>query len=458
MENILHSIAKSFGNVYLNCPITHLLTVIIALIEHNINLLIFFFSTFYIVISIIIYQLGKLMEKDTVHNCTQSYSQTFRIVDPVLRKSLKRIVSYLCHWSPILTISFRTTDDEPHFLPSFVFPFVKFNSNNLLVCFEIIATILLNQCSLWFELSPLLPLNYLGIIENLIQHFEPTLMQFYRKHSITSAIYAWKLLENAFSEVLVEFQWYQLWDHIISNPSSFMAFAVVAFNCIQRSVIVERLSNAKEIEAFFEEPTNIDMKQWLRITYKLTNDCPTDLHPKQYMRDFICLGTDNSQNRTIFNYPRKIFDRRSKHKMQMQQQMKLIHDKYLELEKFETKLMQQMVNSAKAEEHCRRMQQIDLAEEVALMHQLNRVENQRQHLILTERQLSDREFMIKMIIKDNEMRNVVNKREFQLKTDLCDLNKQVSTVTGKDLLYYYCFINFLNSNSNFLKFFTEIIR
>lgn len=366
------------------------------------------------------------MDKGAVHHCTRSYSQTFCIIDPVLRKSLKRVVSYLCHWSPILANPFGTSGVEPHFLPFFTFPFVKFNSNNLLVCFEIVATILLNQCSLWFELSPLLPLNYLGLIENLIDHFEPILIQFYRKHTITSAIYAWKLLENAFSEVLVEFQWYQLWDHIISNPSSFMVFVVVAFNCVQRSAIV-RLSNAKEIQAFFEEPSNIDMKQWLRTTYKLTNDCPTDLHPMQYMHDNICLGVDDSQYRTIRNYPRKVFDRRSQHTKHMQHQMKLIHDKYLELEKFETQLMQQMVNSVKHEEHCQRMNSIDLAKEVALMHQLNRVENQRQHLILTERQLSNRECMMKMMVKENERRNVVNNREFQLQTDLCDLNKQVSS-------------------------------
>lgn len=363
--------------------------------------------------------------ESAVHHSTRSYSQTFRIVDPILRKSLKRVVSYLCHWSPILATPFGTIGDEPQFLPFFVFPFVKFNSNNLLVCFEIVATILLNQCSLWFELSPLLPLNYLGLIENLIDHFEPELIQFYRKHSITSTVYAWKLLENAFSEVLVEFQWYQLWDHIVSNPSSFMVFAVVAFNCVQRSVIV-RL-RTKEVVTFFEEPSNIDMKQWLRTTYQFTNDCPTDLDPKQFIRDFTELGVDDKQYRTILNYPRKIFDKRSQQKKQLQHQMKLIHDKYLDLEKFEAQLMQQMVNSVKHEEHCRRIQQIDLAEEVALLHQTNRVENQRQHLILMERQLSDREIMIKMMMKEHEMRNVVNNRQFQLQTDLCELNKQVSS-------------------------------
>lgn len=364
----------------------------------------------------------NLMERGN-HPCTQTYGQTFRLFDPSLQKKLKRIASYLCNWSKILSISF---DGEGHFLPYFIFPFLKLCSNDLLVCFEMVATILLNQCSLWFELSPLLSANYLGLIENLIDHFEPSLVQFYRRHSVTSATFAWKMLRTAFSDILYEHQWYQLWDHIISGPSYFFVFIVVAFNCIQRSSI-ERLPNAKQIHAYFDEPCTINLKYWLRTAYAQMSNCPMNLHPKQYMQHFVCLGIEHQQYRKILNYPRVEFNIRTEQKKQLQNQMRIINRKYMELEKFEMELMQQIVNDAQSKEHQQRMQKVQLTHELASINQLKRIENQRQHLILAERQLNDRESMMKIMMKENDTKNDVNTREIHLNRALCDMIKAVRT-------------------------------
>ncbi len=51
---------------------------------------------------------------------------------------LFRCLSALAHWSPI----FGETD----FLPMLAFPFVKLFQNNQLICFEIVATILGEDC------------------------------------------------------------------------------------------------------------------------------------------------------------------------------------------------------------------------------------------------------------------------------------------------------------------------
>lgn len=100
------------------------------------------------------------------HSCVKSYTRAFDIPDHRLRKNFQQILSALISWSQILRHSFH---GEDHFLPYFIFPFVKFMAGNLLQCFEIIATILLNQCNLWFEFSPLMPANYLGFIgENFL--------------------------------------------------------------------------------------------------------------------------------------------------------------------------------------------------------------------------------------------------------------------------------------------------
>ncbi|XP_055316276.1 TBC1 domain family member 31 [Sitodiplosis mosellana] len=353
-----------------------------------------------------------------LHPCTRSYGQSFRVFDPVLQKKLKCIASYLCNWSKILGVSF---DLEDHFLPYFIFPFLKLYSNNLMVCFELVATILLNQCSLWFEFSPLLPMNYLGLIENLIDHFEPKLMQFYRRSSVTSVTFAWKMMRTAFSDVLVEYQWCQLWDHILSAPAYFLVFIVVAFNCIQRSAI-ERLANAKEIHAYFDEPCAINIHYWLRTAYEQMSNCPIDLHPNQYIQPFACLGVEK-QYCKILNYPRIEFNKRMEQKKQLHNQMQVINRKYIELEKYEMELMQQIVNDVQCQEHQQRMQKVQLTYELSLINQLKRIENQRQHLILSERQLNDRESMMKKMMKQNDAQNEVDTREIYLKRALCDMVK-----------------------------------
>lgn len=363
----------------------------------------------------------NLMEKGE-HLCTRTYGQSLFVFDPVLQKKVKRIVSYLCNWSKILSVSFCSED---HFLPYFVFPFVKLCSNNLLMCFELVATILLNQCSLWFEFSPLLPTNYLGLIENLIDHFKPSLIQFYRHHFITSATYAWKMLRTAFSDVLVEYQWYQLWDHIISASGKpyFLVFIVVAFNCINCN-FVQRLNNSKEINAYFNEPCAINISYWLRKSYALMSKCPINLHPNQYMKEQHGLGVEQQYNK-ILNYPHIEFNIRMKQKKQLQNQMQCINRKYMKLEKFEIKLMQQIVNDVQSKEHHQRMQKVQLTHELASINQLKRIENQRQHLILTARQLNDRESMMNIILKENDAQNDVNTCEIQLQRALCDMVKSV---------------------------------
>lgn len=351
---------------------------------------------------------------------TQIYSRSFRLIDSVLHKKLKHIITYLSNWSKILAISF---DAEDHFLPYFVFPFVKFLSNNMLMCFEVIATILLNQCSLWFEFSPLLPQNYLGLIENLINHFEPSLIHHYRLHSITSTTYAWKLLRTAFSDVLVEFQWYRLWDHILSMPAYFFIFTVVAFNCIQRPII-ERLKCTKEICIYFDEPCSIDMKRWLHMAHTQMMNCPIHLHPKQFIADFISLDV-NQQYRKILNYPHRNFNERLSQNKQHQHQLQLINQKYMQLEKLERDLVQQMANSLQIVEHQQRMEKVELTNELASVHHLRKIEHEKQHLILSERHLHGQEAMIKLIMKENQDRQL-KARDMVLQKTLCDTIKWVS--------------------------------
>lgn len=98
----------------------------------------------------------------------------------------------------------------------------------------------------------------------------------------------------------------------------------------------------------------------------------------------------------------------------------------MELEKFEMELMQQIVNDVKSKKHHQRMQKMQLSHELASINQLKRIENQRQHLILAERQLNDRQSLMKIII---------DTREIHLKRALCYMIKSVRIFS---LFMYVC--------------------
>lgn len=352
--------------------------------------------------------------------CVASYTRHFHIPEHSVRGHFQQILSALINWSQILRHSFH---DEDHFLPYFIFPFVKLMGNNLLECFEVIATILLNQCGLWFEFSPLLPANYLGLIENLIDHFDPELMRHYRHHSLDNRIFTWPLMRSAFSEILAEYQWLMLWDHIVSQPAYFMIFIIVAFNCIQHEAI-KRLKSPTEIRTFFNEPTTINMKFWLRKSYEIMESCPLHLHPKQFIENFTCLGRHDHYHK-ILNYPADEFQRQSAVENDIQKSRESINRRYAELEKFEADLMQQIVNTIETNAQRERQRNVKLAHEQALLDAATCTENQRQHLILAERQLNNREALMKILKNELEHQNEAGANDFDWKMILSDLNRLV---------------------------------
>lgn len=248
-------------------------------------------------------------------------------------------------------------------------------------------------------------------------------MQFYRHHSVDSRIYAWTLMRTAFTEILSEFQWFMLWDHIVSQPAYFIIFIIVAFNCIQHAAIV-RLKSTSEICAFFNEPTTINMKFWLRKSYELMDKCPMGLHPKQFIEKFICLGQQDHYQK-ILNYPVDEFKQQTILKKKMQKCRVSINQRYAELEKMEMDLMQQIVNTIEMNVMRERQHNVKLAHEQALIDVAKCTENQRQHLILTERKLNNREALIKILHKEMENRNDDGKTEFNWQMTLCGLDRLV---------------------------------
>ncbi|KYM96803.1 PREDICTED: TBC1 domain family member 31 [Cyphomyrmex costatus] len=191
---------------------------------------------------------------------------------------LTMTIDCLLQWCPLLT--------QCLFLPNLIFPFLMTFQKDPLLSFELILSILLNYCQKWFEYHPLPPLNILGIIENILLETDPTLLNIFCEHGITSSEYAWPLLQTAMSEVLSGDEWSILWDHLISfQKPSLLLMCVVAYNIFLRENIISLLKSSEDIKAFYNTQSHIRAKDLLKIARKLDQEISERIHPSRYLRD-----------------------------------------------------------------------------------------------------------------------------------------------------------------------------
>ncbi|XP_044770236.1 TBC1 domain family member 31 isoform X8 [Neomonachus schauinslandi] len=170
------------------------------------------------------------LEDKGVHVAFLNLQKKYPIKSGKLLRVLQRTLSALAHWSAIFS-------DTPY-LPLLAFPFVKLFQNNQLICFEVVATLIINWCQHWFEYFPNPPINILSMIENVLAFHDKDLLQHFIDHDITSQLYAWPLLETVFSEVLTREEWLKLFDNVFSNHPSFLLMTVVAYNICSRAPLL----------------------------------------------------------------------------------------------------------------------------------------------------------------------------------------------------------------------------
>uniref|UniRef100_A0A8C0MLX7 TBC1 domain family member 31 n=1 Tax=Canis lupus familiaris TaxID=9615 RepID=A0A8C0MLX7_CANLF len=170
------------------------------------------------------------LEDKGVHVAFLNLQKKYPIKSRKLLRVLQRTLSALAHWSAIFS-------DTPY-LPLLAFPFVKLFQNNQLICFEVVATLIINWCQHWFEYFPNPPINILSMIENVLAFHDKELLQHFIDHDITSQLYAWPLLETIFSEVLTREEWLKLFDNVFSNHPSFLLMTVVAYNICSRAPLL----------------------------------------------------------------------------------------------------------------------------------------------------------------------------------------------------------------------------
>lgn len=274
------------------------------------------------------------------------------------------------------------------------------------------------------------------------------LMQHFQAKRVTATTYAWPMLRTVFTEVLDEQQWYQLWDNVISSPSYFLLFAAVAYNITQRAVLLG-LASLRTIEKFFDEENSINMKSFVRKVYWLMDNCPSQLHPKKYMRDFDPLQTGHYQK--ILNYPKIVSNVRDEHIEELKCENQILNKKLYELEKLEMALVDRLTNGWRKEEHERRMKKVEQTYQEALVREEQRVAYQRKQLLLYQRQLKDRESQILDAAWQGRHEQVISQREDELSTFLNDMERHVSRFDEEANHFSVIFLNFLfaeNSRRN----------
>uniref|UniRef100_A0A671LYG0 TBC1 domain family member 31 n=2 Tax=Sinocyclocheilus anshuiensis TaxID=1608454 RepID=A0A671LYG0_9TELE len=244
-----------------------------------------------------------------LHSAYVCLQEHYPIKSHKLQRGLQRVLSALAHWAAV----FGETD----YLPLLAFPFVKLFQNNPLICFEVVATVIVNWCQHWFEYFPNPPLNVLNLAENVLAHHDKELLQHFVACGVTSQLYAWPLLETLFSEVLMTEEWLKLFDNVFSNHPSFLLMAVVAYvTCCRAPLLL--CTDKKDFEYFFHHQNSLDISAMLKETYRLMDSTPADIQPSAVLSDFEPLTQGQYP---IFNkYPTFIVEYQSQERERIRQQ------------------------------------------------------------------------------------------------------------------------------------------
>ncbi|XP_036228713.2 TBC1 domain family member 31 [Bactrocera oleae] len=325
------------------------------------------------------------------------------IRDGTLKNALVRIWSCLAHWCPVFAHS--------KFLPQLIFPFVKLLPRNSLVVFEICVTLLTNHFQMWFELHPLEPNNYLGLCENILQSEHTELCKFFASMHVNPEHYAWPLLSSAFSEVFSEANWLYLWDNILSAPPYYQIFIVVAYNIVQRRIIM-RLPDKPTILTFFHEQNPIDMCKLINTANCIMRKCPKTLHPERYMTKFQCIPKKVYPK--FLNYPRQWLAKHERDIAAVQREKQCIDARIRKLELEEMKLMERLQSGLRREEHARQVKKMEKLYRDSLKREEERLACQRQMLAVYQKELRNRKAEVAVQVQESEQRQRALKMEKDL--------------------------------------------
>nr|XP_034191470.1 TBC1 domain family member 31-like [Osmia lignaria]XP_034195275.1 TBC1 domain family member 31-like [Osmia lignaria]XP_034195284.1 TBC1 domain family member 31-like [Osmia lignaria] len=245
---------------------------------------------------------NNLANKAANSNFISEFLKNYPLADKSKKILLITTINCLIQWCPLLV--------QCSFLPNLVFPFLMVFQKDLLLGFELILGVLLNYCQKWFEYHPLPPLNVLGIIENILLHTNPGLINIFCERGITSTEYAWPLLKTAMSEVLSGSEWLILLDHLISfKKPSLLLFSVAAYSICSHELILSSLHTQENIRRYFTSQGHITAKELINVAQQLDKNVPSRIHPSYYLKDeIITLSSKGPYQPFIHDFPKFLTD------------------------------------------------------------------------------------------------------------------------------------------------------
>ncbi|XP_074743417.1 TBC1 domain family member 31 isoform X3 [Strix uralensis] len=315
-----------------------------------------------------------------------------------------RTLSALAHWSAIFA--------ETPYIPLLAFPFVKLFQNNQLICFEVVATVVVNFCQHWFEYFPNPPVNVLSMMENVLAHHDKELLQHLIKYSVTSQVYAWPLLETLFSEVLTREEWLKVFDNIFSNHPSYFLMIAVAYIICSRAPLLH-CNQTADFEYFFHHRNNLDINVVIKEAYHLMEATPLDIHPQRMLDDFIPLTKGQYP---VFNkYPTFIVDYQTQERERIRQdEIEYLRERQLAHE------LEAKAQERKAEDEAwyRKQELLREAEEQRrkiLLEEEKKLAEQKQRLAAVKRELKVKELQFLDASRRRFLKYQQDQRQMELK-------------------------------------------
>ncbi|NXI92057.1 TBC31 protein, partial [Psophia crepitans] len=346
---------------------------------------------------------SSLIDKGT-HSAFVNIQNEYPIKSRKLLRVLQRTLSALAHWSAIFA--------ETPYIPLLAFPFVKLFQNNQLICFEVVATVVVNFCQHWFEYFPNPPVNVLSMMENVLAHHDKELLQHLIKHNVTSQVYAWPLLETLFSEILTREEWLKVFDNIFSNHPSYFLMIVVAYITCSRAPLLH-CNQKGDFEYFFHHRNNLDINVVIKEAYHLMEATPLDIHPQRMLDDFIPLTKGQYP---VFNkYPEFIVDYQTQERERIRQdEIKYLRERQLAHE------LEAKAQERKAEDEAwyRKQKLLQEAEEQRrkmLLEEEEKLAEQRQRLAAVKRELRVKELQFLDASRRRFLKYQQDQRQMELK-------------------------------------------
>ncbi|CAG9462793.1 unnamed protein product [Pedinophyceae sp. YPF-701] len=200
-----------------------------------------------------------------IHPAFNDLGERYPLRDRTLLSRLARTLSAMAHWCPMF--------GEVAYMPALAFPLVRAFGKDELHCFEALATLVRNWSAGWFATFPAPPVALLTRLDPVLAHHDPELFAAFQGALGGCQAPAWALMSTLLSEVLSRAEWMKVFDHMVSNPPSFLAYAVLAYMAHFRGAIMAA-DSGEEVDVFVRRCNALDVNKLIQLAYRMRDTTP----------------------------------------------------------------------------------------------------------------------------------------------------------------------------------------